>query len=353
MHYRCYLLVALLGSLALARPGECPAAETPAVPLLGVVSKGRVFTVIATPRQDGPKYNGHLELIYSPLAKPERKRFGVPNYSGLYPVPLWRIAHGQFYGAHRSGFPTAEYLLCWRLEEFVAGKCVLGPAKHSIEVEDNKLMAMAWANMITDLREQRLFRLMYDREIHYDYLPVREGRVRLFLLTNFRANTNERQLKPAWKLDIYLFDGKWEKGKGFRNDSPWVHEESIAGACEEGFRVFARGDDYYLLTHSGRLLVAAKADKGKRKLRAVWDDPKRPVEAAVQYDPKGEAFFFCGPAKAAEGGKPGKPAWFALSGKPELQEYDPKAFAEVKLEGPLGRLVRYAKVLAAHDHEPR
>jgi hypothetical protein len=138
------------------------------------------------------------------------------------------------------------------------------------------------------------------------------------------------------------------KGRGWKLDQVWAHEEEIEPPPKEGFRAFARGGDYFFLTHSGKLLHAPKPDSGKRKAKVMWDDAKRPIQAALMHDPGGEVFLFCGPK-----GKGGKPCYFRLSGTPDPQEYDPAKFPAVKLEGPLGQLVRYARILAADDPEPR
>jgi hypothetical protein len=73
-------------------------------------------------------------------------------------------------------------------------------------------------------------------------------------------------------------------------------------------------------------------------------DAGRPIRALITNADAGRTFLFIGPAK--EGGRP---AFFELSDRPRLVEYDPRSAAPLK-EGPerLKRVTHYARVLLAH-----
>jgi hypothetical protein len=116
-------------------------------------------------------------------------------------------------------------------------------------------------------------------------------------------------------------------------------------AFREPFQVLGKGDDYYFVTASGRLFRTRKPAKGKqRPCVPVWSDASRPIRAFITDADAGRTFLFVGPEK-----KGGKPAFFEVSDRPRLVEYDPGCAAPLK-EGPerLRRVTHYARVLLVH-----
>src|SRR5262249_10623128 len=110
-------------------------------------------------------------------------------------------------------------------------------------------------------------------------------------------------------------------------------------AFREPFRVFAKGDDFYFVTTSGKVFRAAKPAKGDdRTLEAVWEDAKRPVVAAVTDVVAERTFLFCQP----EGNKG---VFFDLAVKPEPRDYDASAIEKLKPDQERERSLERAKIL--------
>jgi hypothetical protein len=353
MNNATQLLGCILVVLACACGNRSEAGPEKTQPVFGVMSKGRVFTVVA--QEVVGEYRTTYQFTFSKIDKPERHDCPALGQARLIhacaTVPIWKVADGQFYTI--SDRDVFGHWVCFvRLEEFVGKRWATGPtrgpARERLFLKENMTASFPHVKMLADESFARHF-AGHDPEYHLDHLPVREGSIRMFFLANFESTPMVKH-NPKWRLEVYRCDMKWKKSEDWETTRSWYLEERIeAPLCREGFRVFAKGDDYFFLTHSGKLFCAPKAkEKGKRKMVAVWEDARRPIEAVLAEDPGKKVFFFCGP-KA----KGSKPCYFQMAGKPELKEYDPAKFPKVKLKGPLGPLVRYARVLEKLEAEPR
>ena len=147
-----------------------------------------------------------------------------------------------------------------------------------------------------------------------------------------------------WTLTVYRYESRWV-GEEYESwvQRPWKREGTITVGFKEPFQALAQGDDFYFATRSGALYRAAKPSKGTdRTLSLVRDRKKQRIESFITDASTGKTFLFVPPAKAG-----GKPAFFELSDKPKLVEYDPKAVPLPKLEEPHRTILHNARILVA------
>jgi hypothetical protein len=181
-----------------------------------------------------------------------------------------------------------------------------------------------------------------DPHLHYDYLPVNPGEVRLLVLTDVPARGGRK--RRGWSFTVHTYRArKATKGKGW-SWGKWAREAAIEVAFKEPFQALAQGDDYYLVTASGRLYRAPKPAKGAdRRNEAVWDDGRRPIVAFIRDADAHRTFLFCKQAKGEE-----RPVYFELSPKPKPKPYDLAEIKEPKAKEPLRSTLRYARWLDKH-----
>jgi hypothetical protein len=191
-------------------------AEAPTPPLFGVINKKRVFTVVTPAKgEDRSDLSLRNRLIYSPRGKPALRECGFSGYGGLTPIPIWKIADGRYYAGEKYDFaPRDDYLICLRLEDLVRKKRVECFGKDSAPVKDDRLAALARVPMLLTLRDRLPINLRYEAEFYWDYQPVREGCVRLFLLRNYEPATDVVQQTPRWRLEAYRYPGELGEGEG-------------------------------------------------------------------------------------------------------------------------------------------
>lgn len=198
----------------------------------------------------------------------------------------------------------------------------------------------------------------FDDHISYDYLPDGDAGARQFVLTNLRGELVPRgkgtglvtgywvkqtwveKTKPEWSFVVHRCETRWDpKRKGW-NPGPWSKEEELPVAFREHFHALAKGDDFFFLTASGKLYVASKPVKGKKRtVDPVYADAKRPILGMVVDAKEQRTFLFVVSAKG--------PAFFELSDKPEIVVYDFKAAMMPEGDEPLRSIMHKARVLAA------
>ena len=185
--------------------------------------------------------------------------------------------------------------------------------------------------------------------LYFDYLPAGKRLARQFITTNVTGKRldEDRDFRkgksPPCTFSSYISDSPWDAKKERWVPKPWALEWSTPAAFEEPFQALALGDDFYFVTRSGAMFRAAKPAKGTdRVLTRVWDGRLRPIKAFVSDAKTGKTFLFVPPAE--EGGKR---AFFELSDKPKLVEYDPKLVPMPPLEEPHRTILHHARVLVA------
>jgi hypothetical protein len=271
----------------------------------------------------------------------------------------WQVGHGAFWVASGGtgifrGHPLregADQLDRFQLADLWKGKALSAPDTESHG--SGPLFAL-----LTPARQAREWGRSseFDFRVHCDYLPTGPFQIRQFVLTNTRGRlvptreagsvagyrseqTAEEKEKPVWSFTVHEYQAKWDAREKSWLGKPWRREATLPVAFREPFFALASGDDWYFLTVSGRLFHAPPASRGgERKLVAVWDDPRRPIEGQIQ-DSSGRTFLFVSAA-----GK-GKPACFELSAKPKLVEYDPDRVPYLDLEEPLYTVLHRVAVL--------
>jgi hypothetical protein len=273
----------------------------------------------------------------------------------------WQVGHDAFWiacggsAALLPGDPLrdgAEFLDRFQLADLWKGRAVCGPdaEKWSGDIPTFSVFTPAGKARDCGLSSE------FDYRVHCDHLPAGPFAVRQFLLTNARGRvipagkageilgfrieqTAEEKKNPHWSFTVHRYETKWDPKEKQWKPRRWEREEALPVAFRERFFCLGSGDDWFFLTHSGRLFHAAPAPRGEdRKLVAVWDDPRRPIEGQIQ-DSSGRTFLFV----SAAGG--GKPACFELSAKPKLVEYDPDRVHYLKADEPLRRILHRVAVL--------
>ncbi len=188
-----------------------------------------------------------------------------------------------------------------------------------------------------------------DKFLYMDYLPAGKCRVRQFLATNLPGSEADRsrdleEVKKAPRVfSSYLGEGEWDAKEGVWKPKPWKLEWSAPPAFVEPFQALSLGDDFYFATRSGALFRAAKPATGTdRVLTPVWGSKKQRIKAFITDSATGKTFLFVPPARVG-----GKPAFFELSDKPKLVEYDPKLVPLPPVAEPHRTILHATRILVA------
>ena len=354
MHTLARVLMAMLLLRAGAQAAAPPLAKED--PFKGVVVGDAVLTYASCGYGD----EVFVHRIHKNLAVK-----GTRAASSFRSPPRWHVGYGGFWANNDNGDrldPGRAGLTRFDLASLLAGKLAHQPGREwLIDGGDDFAYESAVAAVQNearsptdnDLIDEPLF-------VYYDFLPFGKYKTRVFVLTNTptpspvrkdRGPNEDDSSAPAkkkpplpWMLTFHRYEGRWVgKPDGDWEQRPWTREGTISGAFKEPFQALALGDDFYFVTRSGSLFRAAKPAKGKdRTLSCVWDGKGRPVESFITDAATGKTFLFVPPAKAG-----GRPAFFELSDKPKLVEYDPKLVPLPKLEEPHRTILHNARVLVA------
>ena len=304
-------------------------------PLKGVVLGGEVVYCA--------RYAAIAVKVYlHPLRKDQPTPGRWCSYSDGVPV-RWQLGQGAFWVSHqmRAGVPSHSPTL--------EDGGLLRFDQRLLSVEGVKLIGHEGTNfsgnLPADLSAFHAFDPRYF--LHCDTLPAGKAKARHFTATNLTSGFDARNKEfeegktPASKFYCHLGESRRDKDGEWEEHS-WKHEWTTPATFKEPFQALALGDDFYFVTSSGSLFRAAKPAKGTdRVLTRVWDG-KRPIKAFVSDAGTGKTFLFVPPAKDG-----GKRAFFELSDKPRLVEYDPKLVPMPPLEEPHRTIVHAARILVA------
>ena len=336
-NYRSALLAALL-AVAFSHSSAPLVEDDPVVgdPLKGVVLGEELVNCVLS--------RGKMVEVYAHPLGQDRKTTGrVCAWSNISPV-RWQLSHGAFWVIEGCGMSVPAYLRqVWGgpLER-------IGLATFSDKKED--LYFCPDRDFTREDPASLLVKTVHsnDKFLYMDYLPAGMCRARQFFATNLPGTWEDRDRDPAEVakaprvFSCYVGESRWDAKEGVWKPVPWKHEWTIPAAFKEPFQALALGDDFYFVTRSGALFCAAKPAKGTdRTLARVWDG-KQPIRSFITDAATNKTFLFVPPAKAG-----GKPAFFELSDKPKLVEYDPKAVPLPKLDEPHRTILHNARILVA------
>jgi hypothetical protein len=327
------LVAALL--LSTVSRGAAPPVKT-VDPLKGVVLGNEVVMCVL---EKGINVDAHVHT----LSKDRQGRGRTCSFSNRSPL-RWQIGEGAFWVSHDwSNFPGGSpevgggTLKRFDLASFSKGE---------------KLWNREDANFSIDTpasgRGGGLHSPLYS--LYFDYLPAGKLQARQFMATNIRRSAGLRERDSPeegapliWTFSSYIGESRWDKKEGEWAQQPWKHEWTAPAAFKEPFQALSLGDDFYFVTRSGSLYRAAKPAKGKdRVLARVWDGKKQRIESFITDSATGKTFLFVPPAKAG-----GRPAYFELSDKPKLVDFDPKLVPLPKLDEPHRTILHNSRVLVA------
>jgi hypothetical protein len=277
-----------------------------------------------------------------------------------YPV-RWQVAHGHLWSNHhwfitepnraRDGFGR------YQLDGLLEGKRITVPdGKESDQGE-----SVVISKLLGRLRTMGMWSVDFPSVLNYDYLPVSEDEVRLFVLSNMAAsiqnkigpngvieaqkmiNTKEDAFTPRWTLTVYqtrrIFQPRFKEW----DEEAYVKVESLPVSFREPFQIIAKESTYWFVTASGKLYRtgAHRMLTGQRDIEPVWNDAARPISHFVTDADADRTFLFCKPAKEGEPG-----VFFELGPKPEPKPYDLSKVKPSKADEPLKGVLERARFLA-------
>jgi hypothetical protein len=271
-------------------------------------------------------------------------------YAGFSPN-RWRIAHGQLWliSSYTTIFSDAIYDILFRLSwsDLQKGVTRSGPEAGGNDPYHGFIGAHG---SLGDTRSTSRFVLPKFKELvvlHYDYWPVSDDTVYLFLLTNLTVG-EARTSKLSFRVSQYT--GAWgplrlaPKHKGWI-EGKWKDVDSIEADFKEPFHAFMTGTTYFFVTESGNVYAAEKPAMGKRKLKPLWKEETRRVTAIVEDLDRKKTFLFGKVSDKAEENK-GKLFYFELTEKPQPRYFDAAELKPVKAQEPLKTVAQFAQLLA-------
>jgi hypothetical protein len=122
---------------------------------------------------------------------------------------------------------------------------------------------------------------------------------------------------------------------------------ALEAPFKEPFRVYVDAqDNYYFLTDSGHIYLAAAPAKGQpRQVKPLWVEKDRPIVALITDGDGGPAYVFGQDRRAIINARH---FFFPLTPTPKPQEYDQYAVKPVKTEQPMKTVLECIQVLKAH-----
>jgi hypothetical protein len=325
-------------------------------PVKGVVYRGVALAC-------GVEPNTTLTVRMAPLAGggPGRRVFCGAGSAGLV---RWHVGFGHFWPLSCSQefgeWDRAEAIYRFDLPALLEGKRATPEG-----VFADGLPAACFTGCAPLLEPVALaLHVRYAPRLYYDFLPVAEDRVRLFVLTNIRGRLEplgksgeaaaaridvdeDQAAAPRWSMEVYETRTRWDaKAREWRGDE-WSRVESVGVGFHEPFQMLARGEGYYFVTASGKLFAAPKVPKGQaRVMRPVWADPRQPVVAFVTDADAGWTWLFCaGEPEEAKVAPAQKAVYFELSEEPRPLRCRADDLPKAEGDEPLRTVLRYARFL--------
>lgn len=290
--------------------------------------------------------NDRLESEHQATMKPGHLLLGKPIPS------CWTVAYDQFWSGGTSAIVETKFQLLsrYRLDDFRKGNLEEAEGPYI-----DPLNGFSYdGGPFSDTRILAMFAEFRPLQ-HYNYLPISEGAVRLFLMANVRGSfkpadksdnlqgvrvsfEDDETKNPKWWFGTWHYERKWSAEKKHWEEGKWTHEEWLKPAFTEPFQVFGKGDDYWFVTETGKAYLAAKPADGPRVVKPLWTDDKQPIIAIVQDDDGQRTFAFC------KSEKPDQGTYFELTKELQQRRYD-LSTVKRKVQGPLEQPLRYVQLL--------
>ena len=162
-----------------------------------------------------------------------------------------------------------------------------------------------------------------------DFAPLAEEAVRVFF---FDMKTKKIE---SWEFEWALVRSKDERGAE-RWDRKAIAEErnpeTIDSAFTEDFYVFKRDAGYFFVTQSGKLYLAPPPKQGEksRTMKALWEDPKRPIVAVLEHAERAKIWLFANDKNPGAEGD----LFFEMKEEIHAEAFDPSKLKPVELKVP-------------------
>jgi hypothetical protein len=261
---------------------------------------------------------------------------GNPSLSGIAPVEVFRGYDLDGVVRHKL-----QDSLFHSEEEIQAGICKLHT---TVAVEGRPGMQARWFGRHSKFRYH----------LYYDYLPDADDKgVRQFVLTDTRGRiippaerekdgptweqTRFEQETPQWSFSVWHCPTAWDAKARRWTPGKWTKETELPVVFKEHFQVLANGEDWYLLTNSGKLYISPKPHGAPRVLKRIKLDG--PIVGTIVDAQTSKHFLFMN--------TPEGQAFFELAPKPKLVVFDPKVAKVPEGDEPLRGRMYLARVLVA------
>ena len=152
--------------------------------------------------------------------------------------------------------------------------------------------------------------------VSIDFAPLAEEAVRVFF---FDMKTKKIE---SWETE-------WADRKAIADER---NPETIDSAFTEDFYVFKRDADYFFVTQSGKLYLAPPPKKGEksRTMKALWEDPKRPIVAVLEHAERAKIWLFANDKNPGAEGD----LFFEMKEDIHAEAFDPAKLKPVELKVP-------------------
>lgn len=233
-----------------------------------------------------------VALLQARLPDGEPKK-PIPYIGSTHELLQWRIHVGHLW--HNTRFSReplfTDYVHRFNLPKLLTmGVPQTGRVAHP--PENPQSIVSGWGPL-GHLGMLRRGHVEFPVIVHYDYHPISEERLDLFVLCNTSAivakdnkgsATIDGDLEtPHWNLKVYRYDALWGPNPLARDkmtwiDGKWRERESLVVEFKEAFHVFMSHKDYYFVTESGRVYMSPLNGKtARRKMQPMWIAAQKPV----------------------------------------------------------------------------
>jgi hypothetical protein len=321
----CWLLPGMARGADGAKPGEV---------VFGAVAQGTASVCVSAPGQrlKGTAVDSDVTLLQAGVAGGGEVSkyllpFSLTQTYQPYP-PRWRLAHDFYWAVSVREFaPNQRVIRLVRIPLSKLDTFRVGPSGSLPGLQTP--LPLESCGKIDPLNVAYLRPGGNKTAVHYDCLPTAADRCTLLILSGRRLT--------AWHGTI-VFDEE-KKSRYLR----WSEAETLGADLDEPFFAAARGEEYSLVTASGKVYRVGKAKDGSRKVETVWADAQRPVRVVLTDVDRGKTFAFGGP------GDPGTDAggfFFEIKDRLEPRSFERGSIKPVKVGQPLRTVAEYAQILA-------
>lgn len=189
-----------------------------------------------------------------------------------------------------------------------------------------------------DLLEPGIFLLKlkekYNKLAAWDSVPISENSCKTFILAK------KTKKFEAWDTRQVGSDAK---KKPVKSIAEVQNHEAFDSEFAEDFYALIRKNDYYFITESGKLYLAAPPKDGEksRTMKALWDDANRPIVAVIEDADNNRVWLFTKNKDKLET----QAVFFEMAAEIRQEKFDHAKIAPVNVEGRARPLLEYLPLI--------